>query len=375
MAVSLAGNDVALLLTFLRDLYAIRDLRSFRSHVISRISVLVHSDVTSYNEVNWDKQQHSSVSHPSGALDLRDRHRIFDEHIREHPLIRHYARTGDRQAFKISDFLGPSEFHRSGVYANFYRPLGIEHQMAFVFPAPKSQVIGVALNRSSPDFTERDRLLLNLLRPHLIQAYRNAEAATLMLQQIGPVPSTPEESGRAAILLDRRKQILLMSERTPELLAKYFSDGFPERDCLPEILDTWIRHEEGKLAGTGTPAVRNSLAVCHDEGELVARLLSGSECSLLLLEEQAPIMEPSISSRFGLTPREAEVVRWVACGKTNADIANILATSPRTVQKHLERVFQKLGVETRTAAAACVLEVRRCIPLPSMRGLTREDAA
>ena len=247
--------------------------------------------------------------------------------------------------------------------------------MAFVLPAPKPQVIGIALNRSSPDFTERDRLLLNLLRPHLIQAYRNAEAATLMLRQTGPAPAAPEEFGRAAILLDRRKRILLMSERTPQLLAKYFSNFSPAGGRLPERLDTWIRHEEGKLAGTGTPAMRNSLALCHDESELVVRLFSGSECSLLLLEEQVPVIEPSISSRFGLTPREAEVVRWVARGKTNADIANILAMSPRTVQKHLERVFRKLGVETRTAAAACVLELRTCVPPASLWDLTREDAA
>ncbi|MEZ5729046.1 MAG: helix-turn-helix transcriptional regulator [Burkholderiaceae bacterium] len=53
-----------------------------------------------------------------------------------------------------------------------------------------------------------------------------------------------------------------------------------------------------------------------------------------------------------LTPRESEVLVWVARGKTNRDIADILGMSPRTVNKHLEHVFEKLGVETRTAAAA-----------------------
>ncbi len=53
-----------------------------------------------------------------------------------------------------------------------------------------------------------------------------------------------------------------------------------------------------------------------------------------------------------LTPREAEVLMWVAHGKTNRDIADILSMSPRTVNKHLEHIYQKLGVETRTAAAS-----------------------
>lgn len=51
-----------------------------------------------------------------------------------------------------------------------------------------------------------------------------------------------------------------------------------------------------------------------------------------------------------LTPREGDVMKWVACGKTDADIAVLLAISPRTVHKHLEHIYEKLGVETRTAA-------------------------
>jgi len=53
-----------------------------------------------------------------------------------------------------------------------------------------------------------------------------------------------------------------------------------------------------------------------------------------------------------LTPRETEVLSWLAKGKTNRDIGDILGTSPRTVNKHLEHIFEKLGVETRAAAAA-----------------------
>jgi DNA-binding CsgD family transcriptional regulator len=52
-----------------------------------------------------------------------------------------------------------------------------------------------------------------------------------------------------------------------------------------------------------------------------------------------------------LTAREREVLEWVAAGKTNRDIAAILGASARTVEKHLERIYEKLGVETRTAAA------------------------
>jgi DNA-binding CsgD family transcriptional regulator len=61
---------------------------------------------------------------------------------------------------------------------------------------------------------------------------------------------------------------------------------------------------------------------------------------------------------LGLTRREAEALAWLAGGKSNIEIAAILGLSPRTVAKHLERIYRKLGVESRTAAAACALEAR-----------------
>ena len=59
--------------------------------------------------------------------------------------------------------------------------------------------------------------------------------------------------------------------------------------------------------------------------------------------------------RFCLTAREREVLQWLSCGKTDRDIACILGISPRTVHKHLQRVYEKLGVETRTAAVVRAL--------------------
>lgn len=63
----------------------------------------------------------------------------------------------------------------------------------------------------------------------------------------------------------------------------------------------------------------------------------------------------------GLTRRETEVLAWVAQGKTNCEVATILGASPRTVQKHLEHIFQKLGVETRTAAAVWAWQKSRSL--------------
>lgn len=88
-----------------------------------------------------------------------------------------------------------------------------------------------------------------------------------------------------------------------------------------------------------------SLSVRTDEGEWL----------LMMREESDGAQIASLVAAFRLTMREAEVLYWVVRGKTNRDIGDILGTSPRTVNKHLEHVFTKLGVETRTAAAALAI--------------------
>jgi DNA-binding CsgD family transcriptional regulator len=70
-------------------------------------------------------------------------------------------------------------------------------------------------------------------------------------------------------------------------------------------------------------------------------------------------------SELPVTPREREILAFVAAGKTNGEIAAALSISARTVQKHLEHIFQKLGVETRTAAAVRALAAANDQPTAS----------
>jgi DNA-binding response OmpR family regulator len=85
-----------------------------------------------------------------------------------------------------------------------------------------------------------------------------------------------------------------------------------------------------------------------------ARMLSDARAS----RDTASAAVSSDLSHYQLTPRELDVLAWIARGKTNRDIAEILGMSPRTVNKHLEHIFVKMGVETRAAAAALVASLR-----------------
>jgi len=83
--------------------------------------------------------------------------------------------------------------------------------------------------------------------------------------------------------------------------------------------------------------------------------IGNDELLLRLVKGGGPSATERLRTAFGLTEREAEVLLWVGNGKANREIAIILAMSPRTVNKHLEQIFRKLGVENRTSAAALAL--------------------
>jgi hypothetical protein len=80
---------------------------------------------------------------------------VFERHVHEHPLVRHCQQTRDSQAVKISDFLTQGQFHRLGLYNEFFRRLEVEHQMAVTLPSRSPLVIGIAVNRSGKDFWKR----------------------------------------------------------------------------------------------------------------------------------------------------------------------------------------------------------------------------
>ena len=87
-------------------------------------------------------------------------------------------------------------------------------------------------------------------------------------------------------------------------------------------------------------------------GRLQFQPLGRSSSGQMLARLEAIAGNGSATPRPELTPRETDVLEWVAKGKTNRDIGDILGMSPRTVNKHLEHIYAKLGVETRTAAVA-----------------------
>jgi DNA-binding CsgD family transcriptional regulator len=127
---------------------------------------------------------------------------------------------------------------------------------------------------------------------------------------------------------------------------------------LKDLLDSPSNRESQALAGWLEDVVCSSqlgrLVVDRSGREFRLRVIHREPDSICLLLEQAK--KPAAKNcRANLTQRQAEVLSWVARGKTNAEIASILRLKTGTIGKYLERIFPKLGVENRTAAASFVL--------------------
>jgi hypothetical protein len=153
-----------------------------------------------------------------------------------------YQRTQDGRAYKISDFLTRAQFHRLALYNEFYRKRRTEHLMAIMLPTPASPTIAYAFARSRRNFSERDQLVLNLLRPHLIQAYHNAAAATQIRQEAAQLHHVLEECNKRMLILTSEGHVRLMSNRARQWLQGYYGRSTRyQAHRLPEDLWRWAR--------------------------------------------------------------------------------------------------------------------------------------
>jgi DNA-binding CsgD family transcriptional regulator len=337
--------EVRSLLEFVRGLYAVRDVNGFVDYALSAIPAVVPSDLTVYGDLDPPHGRFHIVSKPANIV-TPALQRAFDASVLEHPFTRHYLGGGDGSARKISDLLTRSQFHRLALYNDFFRAVDIENEMVVWLPALRPRQIIFAVHRRRQDFSERDRRLLNLLRAHLIQAYQNADAVSLLKQ-------AASSSGQATLFLDDQGRIEQPDDRALKLLADYFGWKAWRGDRLPEPLREWVSPQERLLVPHDASLPREPLVIDRPGTRLIVRQPSQR---LLLFEERPTAVDPRLQA-LSLTHREGEVLAWVAQGKTNDAIATLLGLSYRTVEKHLENILRKLGVETRTAAAARAFEI------------------
>ena len=249
----LCHSDFDRLQRVLLELYEHRDLGSFRAAAPRIFLRLIPAD--HWALVRYDIDPQKGRAKMSECLEsepriTREASLRWEQLVWEHPFTRYFSAGGEVTALKFSDFFTLEQLKRSKFWEVVCQVLDYDRNISLPVTCG-SGTSAFSLGRQRKDFSERDRLLLNLLRPHFNQAYQNA------------------------VLVSARSRNTRMLPVKPELL-----------------------------------------------------------------------------------PREQEVAAWLAQGKTNPEIALILQISTRTVEKHVERILEKLMVENRTCAAVMLRNAR-----------------
>ena len=159
-------------------------------------------------------------------------------------------------------------------------------------------------------------------------------------------------SGRYLLAVNGQGRIVWATPQAQRMLSDNLPFSSGSEFALPEPMLQWLAlMEKGKAS---TKAQTASLPENEQLQLQYMGKLGPNEFLLRLAKDSSADTPIEFYSEFGLTTREGEVLSWLRKGKTNRDIAQILGLSPRTIDKHLEQIYAKLGVENRTAAAAVV---------------------
>ncbi|UGY02015.1 response regulator transcription factor [Bradyrhizobium quebecense] len=163
-------------------------------------------------------------------------------------------------------------------------------------------------------------------------------------------------SGRYLLAVNSSGALLWATPQAQRLLSDTLADA-ADNFVLPEPMPQWLEQAQKGKAGAKTATVAPFPGSEQLRLQFMGKL-GPNEFLLRLAKDTSGDMPAEFSSELGLTTREGEVLSWLSKGKTNRDIAQILGLSPRTVDKHLEQIYAKLGVENRTAAAAIAVNAR-----------------
>jgi DNA-binding CsgD family transcriptional regulator len=334
------------------------DGTSFVGAVLEQLTGIVASDLTTLSICDLEQGTRRVVGRKAETLSAADR-AAFDRHFRQHPLVRFHSSHPGGPTQRISDCLNRHTFRNSALHTDYYRRIGINYVMALPLRIDDANVISVVFNRSCSDFRDRERALLDAIRQPLAAIYRNlviCEEAGIGLQCIGRLAA---DGGWQLMRVALAGRILDAAPAALRLLRRYFPDDASSGPAkLPAALFDWFARSRNW--GLERPAISHGqpFTLSRLGGKLTIHFVPDPDdgcAGFLLMKDERTQLRATHLVQLPVTEREREILALVAAGKTNGEIAAVLAISDRTVQKHLEHIFQKLGVETRTAAAVRAL--------------------
>lgn len=341
---ALDERDAAAVLALVEDLTTAETVDDYAVIAMTGLTELIPCIDASFNEMNPSAGRIRWSAVPQNSL-MEDFAPLFADLMLQNPLVRHFHETEDTRAMMWSDLASLDEIHQTELHQEMFRPLGVHSQMALVLPTPPGIVVGFAVNTGMEGFSERDRAVMNTLRPHLAHTYRviqlRAELIGLQERVRGWTGALADGEGVVQAVSANARQLedeagvsLAEGEPLPEALRAPFTNGVNGYDpTSPAVLSrsTRISNEANGVAGWHVPGpVAPHVVIVQADVDASAQRLHAA----------------------GLSPRQMEVALQLAEGGTNQAIANRLGMAEGTLRKHLERIYRALDVNDRASAIA-----------------------
>lgn len=321
----LAGADAKKLLAFVGDAHAVDGPEPFTTELLDRLIDVMQCEFATYYRLDVahcvaygyvpcsHEAQYAAVARSEWSIDARSADRVRPHQVQTWSDI--YARDV-RRRFEVTSWASA---------------FGVVDCAWTLFGAGPFEECALLLHRQERDFTERDRESLIALRPHVHALIRGARARRRFADLLAAIDAGDEDEPHGLLLLGTGLEIEHASRGARRIVEHWFG-GLDGR--LPTQLEEWL---VARSAGDSLYVEREGLRLVVEAPTIGA---------LVLTEEAVP---PD-----SLTPREMEVLRCLAAGKSTSEIARMLWVTRATVSKHLEHIYRKLGVTSRTAALAAV---------------------
>ncbi len=341
------------------ELYKPATRAEFPAQLVHALESFFGSDIVTYNEFPADGGAPFVVSNNGFVKEYGALLEQCAPWLVQNPLIAKLFEQRSLIGTRISDMAPMAEYQRTDIYNEWYRVVDADYQLGCGFPAEERDVLfGLALNQKDRDFTDRERFLFNLLIPHARQAYQVCRAMDRARREAGTISRALDDTGSGIIVFNDGCRVARVTPGALRLAEALFRCAPREGAVLPVELRGCVQRLHGASGGE-LPETRRPLRFALPDGGTVTLRLSHDpegKTHGLILEHERGVPDENELQALGLTRREAEVVRWMLQDKTNWEIGVILGISSRTVEKHAERIFTKLGIADRRQLAGRMRE-------------------
>lgn len=345
----LPHEDLRLLLSAVEELNSDTDAKSLPERALAAASKIISADSVAFTGFSVSGKYAEIGWYNSEEINSEDLE-VFTQYMHEQPLFDAYVVERRTETLKITDLILPKQFQRTNIYNEFYRRVGVTNQLVAPLSISDDFLMTCSINTIKEDFSERDRLILTLIAPHIANAVRNSFAHERLIFAL-------ETENCGIIAINSKGKPGYISDFARGLFETYFAGEKREKNLLPATLRDWLKQASATAEANDFKMPPEPFKIENQNGILIVRLMYNSRAreKTLLLEEQR-YSNPQTSEKFNLTAREAEILSFIAQGKTDDVISILCGISLRTVHKHVQHIYTKLGVETRTGAMLTAIQ-------------------